>query len=310
MRSISSGEKGRSMNRTKQIYRRIIRVAAYVAIFQVISCVLLTTTAFAASRIQISTPVGREKFVSNTRQKQPKIYRRLSIKSNNLSKSLVQAHGSLKSEEVSTKQVDKNVIIREAVYSDLPNVADIIVKSFYEKSNGLFAMYNKVNELQRLQTNFPYDKSRHSMLVACHKDRKKQILGFVDIDGRPSKLKNAPPRPYLSDLVVDINWRRRGIACALISRCEDKVKSYGSNDLYLRVEFKNNAAISMYGKRGYDAMKHHYFGVKDTTLLLHKCFGHFTKESSSESTERIETKKSRIDASQSVVDSFNAGAFI
>lgn len=213
---------------------------------------------------------------------------------------------------MSTKQVDKNVIIREAVYADLPNVADIIVKSFYDKSNGLFTMYNKVNELQRLQTNFPYDKSRHSMLVACHKDHKKQILGFVDIDGRPSKLKNenVPPRPYLSDLVVDNDWRRRGIACALVSRCEDKVKSYGSNDLYLRVEFKNNAAISMYGKLGYDAMKHHYFGVKDTTLLLHKCFGHFTKESSSESTERIETKKPRIGASQGVVDSLNAGAFI
>lgn len=104
------------MNRTKQVYRRIIRVAAYVAIFQVISCVLLTTTAFAASRIQISTPVGREKFVSNTRQKQPKIYRRLSIKSNNLSKSLVQANGSPESEVGGAQLIKMNMKHKPQAY--------------------------------------------------------------------------------------------------------------------------------------------------------------------------------------------------
>eukprot|EP00560_Eucampia_antarctica_P006153 CAMPEP_0197824466 /NCGR_PEP_ID=MMETSP1437-20131217/1697_1 /TAXON_ID=49252 ORGANISM="Eucampia antarctica, Strain CCMP1452" /NCGR_SAMPLE_ID=MMETSP1437 /ASSEMBLY_ACC=CAM_ASM_001096 /LENGTH=106 /DNA_ID=CAMNT_0043424091 /DNA_START=648 /DNA_END=968 /DNA_ORIENTATION=+ len=86
----------------------------------------------------------------------------------------------------------------------------------------------------------------------------------------------APPRPYLSDLAVDSNFRRRGIAKALIKKCERVAKDImKSDELYLRVERSNQPGLAMYKGLGYDSITHPVFGVEDTTAL-HKII--FTKE--------------------------------
>ena len=117
-------------------------------------------------------------------------------------------------------------------------------------------------ELARLQKSFPYsDVGRHRMLIAVHasaasEKNEKGIVGFVDVDKRPSdpNIKDyawcvnrllalymhamskiyqlysrrplslllshvhcSNPRPILSDLLVSPDMRRKGIAQKLVS---------------------------------------------------------------------------------------------
>lgn len=162
--------------------------------------------------------------------------------------------------------------IREAKYSDLPDVARIIVESFYP-IKPLFNHYHMIKELARMQNNFPYGDSKHSMLVAVSNADNGTLVGFVDIDARDpkTKLPMNPPRPYLSDLAVDIYWRRKRIASALIVACEMIVESWGEDYLHLRVESVNEPALNMYARLGYSFVEHHWFGKKDTTMLLRRC---------------------------------------
>jgi ribosomal protein S18 acetylase RimI-like enzyme len=127
----------------------------------------------------------------------------------------------------------------------------------------------RLGELNRLQQNFPYNDEKHSMFVASCRSSQK-IVAFVDIDARPGKRLQDPPRPYLSDLSVDPDWRRNGIASHLIEECERLAVRMGKNELYIRVERNNTPAIYMYQGLGYEAQPHHYFGVVDTTILLNK----------------------------------------
>jgi len=165
---------------------------------------------------------------------------------------------------------DFDYFIRDAKFSDLPNVTQIIVDSFYDKS-AIWRHYHLISELNRLQTNFPYNLESHVMFVSCRRSDG-TILGFVDIDCRPSRLRNAPPRPYLSDLAVKDSFRRKGIATSLIKSCESFVRSNGEPCLHLRVERSNTAALIMYSLLGYDKEPSDIFGVIDTTILLKRVF--------------------------------------
>jgi len=178
-----------------------------------------------------------------------------------------------------------NFYIRDGQYADLGRVASIIVDSFYTPS--IFVRpFLYASELQRLQENFPYNKTCHSYLVACRKNdvEKEVVIGFVDIDARPAKNADAPPRPYLSDLAVDKYYRRLGLASCMIRECEARVIEMGMNRLFLRVERDNNAARKMYDSMGYDQLSHHIFGVKDTTILLKRSFDAIQPDSQAEGT--------------------------
>jgi len=177
--------------------------------------------------------------------------------------------------------------IRKCRYSDLTIVAEMIVTSFYtaKMRNSPFSAVLKLGELNRLQQNFPYADDQHFMFVATttstsvKKNDKKNddtdIVGFVDLDFRPATRSIDPPRPYLSDLAVDPNHRRQGIATTLIQKCEALAQTNTKNknkSLYIRVEQANDAAVQMYEQFQYQQMEHDVFGVEDTTVLLRKDF--------------------------------------
>ena len=156
--------------------------------------------------------------------------------------------------------------IRRGLFKDLRCVADLMMDAFYSEKSIMFH-YHRMLELDRVQNNFPYDSSKHEYYVACSPDGK--VIGFVDIDARPSARKDAPPRPYLSDLAVSSEWRRKGIASRLVEQCEARARSMGKSKMYLRVEQKNDAALQMYCENmAYEERQHPVFGVKDTTILL------------------------------------------
>jgi GNAT superfamily N-acetyltransferase len=58
-------------------------------------------------------------------------------------------------------------------------------------------------------------------------------------------------RPLLSNLVVAPEWRRRGVASRLLQESESMVRAWGFEEMLLKVEAANAAAIQMYLRGGY-----------------------------------------------------------
>ena len=168
--------------------------------------------------------------------------------------------------------------IGEAQYSDLQAAANLMTDGFYPQlqNNPIMRPIRYVMELDRLQQNFPYEPDdRHFYLVAFDNNVnedgiiKRKVVGFCDVDGRvptSSYEKNGlalllpfvkyvqRPQPYFSDLAVDPNYRRQGVASALMVEAERRAKQMGYEELYLGVRSTNELALRMYEKIGYEGM--------------------------------------------------------
>ena len=82
---------------------------------------------------------------------------------------------------------------------------------------------------------------------------------------------------YLSNLAVDADYRRLGVAQKLLSFCEDMVLEWGFGDLYLHVLENNHSARRLYYKAGYRLQEVEWtFGSllfgQPRKLLLRKSF--------------------------------------
>jgi ribosomal protein S18 acetylase RimI-like enzyme len=167
--------------------------------------------------------------------------------------------------------------------TELGAVANIIIEAFYTNKN-MKTLY-RLAELNRLQQNFPYiDSDIHKMLVAVSSScgdeinnnksqaqQSPQIVGFCDIDARPSKTKPPLPRPYLSDLSVSTNFRRKGVARALVKKSEAVLREKGQRDeLFIRVQESNVAAVTMYHAMDYQTLDCQQDKGLGNILLLHK----------------------------------------
>lgn len=186
--------------------------------------------------------------------------------------------------EICSDNSGEQVEIRCVKYEELYKVAELITEGLGHDKTSMIHKPRAMVELMRLQMNFPYDRSRHLMLVALadsnqetlsggygKKDHgKKYIAGFVDIDARTyedqTNIKlpeNFPPRPYLSDLFVSSRVHRRGIGTLLVCLCEEICKhAWDYNMINLRVDKTNTGAL-----RFYDAIG---FGKDEAQLELEK----------------------------------------
>lgn len=168
--------------------------------------------------------------------------------------------------------------LRDCQYRELSNVATLVVASFYDPktvSNMMARKLTELAEMNRLQQNFPYPESRsvHRMLVIVaqavsgsssnsESSEEPTVVGFCDVDARPCATQIQLPRPYLSDLAVDPNHRRRGLAKVLVEVAEDFVRTLdnsssnnnnkSNSELWIRVASDNAAALGLYrDKLGY-----------------------------------------------------------
>ena len=174
--------------------------------------------------------------------------------------------------------------IREADYSDLTQAADLMTDGFYPglRDNPILRPLRYLIELDRLQRNFPYDDiDRHYYLVAYYTgeeaigrviEKERKVIGFCDVDGRipdiaestarhrfalsslPFAKRVVRPQPYFSDLSVDPDHRRRGVASALMVEAERRAREMGFDELYLGVRSTNELALQMYGRMGYESV--------------------------------------------------------
>lgn len=168
-------------------------------------------------------------------------------------------------DDINTFQNDYT--IREALYSELQVIASLVTAGFHPEldSNPFLRPIRVLLELDRLQNNFPYpgDENRHMYLV-CEAKKDNKLVGFCDIDARipANKKKENPfspfastiyrPHPYFSDLTVDPNYRRKGIASALVEEGERRAKDMNCQEMYLGVASTNTVALDLYSKMGYE----------------------------------------------------------
>jgi ribosomal protein S18 acetylase RimI-like enzyme len=155
-----------------------------------------------------------------------------------------------------SSSVENDFYIRTSQYGDLGGAADVIISSFYANATSPWKQLYRMAEMSRLQQGFSYDKELHRMLLAISTVKgEEEIVGFCDVDARIPNQKTSytyNPRPYLSDLAVHPDHRRKGVAKALIETSEAFcLGDLNRNEIYIRVEKINTAALSMYQALNY-----------------------------------------------------------
>jgi ribosomal protein S18 acetylase RimI-like enzyme len=163
--------------------------------------------------------------------------------------------------------------------------AQILTEEFYShRTNFITFQIEKLKTALSLESTHPSNNNSRSrsngqMFAACSsKDGK--VVGFAEVDtcslesnqcnelnecgidgaedgtgntndGSSTK-RNGVPRPYMYNLAVNQQWKRKGIATELVKACEKFVLETNTEKrLYLRVRKCNNAAITFYESNGY-----------------------------------------------------------
>lgn len=187
-------------------------------------------------------------------------------------------------------------LIRGARQHDLGNLADVLAGSFHTQHGLLGLMYPVLRmgvyeDLRnRLRTQVPH----YACIVAIK--RSPLAESFVRVNSSPAVsaiadtvvgtveigLRAQPPwysrsqqYLYLSNLAVEKDYRRQGVALQLLRACDRLALSWGYRDLYLHVLENNQPARQLYVKAGYQVSRIEvglgaWLG-QPRQLFLHKC---------------------------------------
>lgn len=89
-------------------------------------------------------------------------------------------------------------------------------------------------------------RSRHVLLIA--RDRDNHPIGFVT--GVEMRHPDKEPEVFVCQLGVDDDWRRQGVATALLEALEEYAAERGCRGLWTGTERDNAAALATYRGRG------------------------------------------------------------
>lgn len=169
--------------------------------------------------------------------------------------------------------------IRDCLYGEIGDIADVIMESFYVDAKPPWNHMYRLGEINRLQQGFPYaDRDKHRMLVAVAKEMEsigeqvvmqERIVGYCDCDLRIPNQSTYQynPRPYVSDLCVSPSIRRQGIANKLVQFCEEFCQEIGKTEVFIRVERKNLAALTLYQNLGYVEIENNLDDTENVVVL-------------------------------------------
>ncbi|MFN4194521.1 MAG: GNAT family N-acetyltransferase [Thermosynechococcus sp.] len=159
--------------------------------------------------------------------------------------------------------------IRLAEITDLPSVAQLVALSFHP-GGGWQALWRSFVQLgieQDLRDRWQRERPHyHCWLAVLSTGRSTLCVGSVEVQLREIKGK---PKPYLSNLAVHPDYRRRGIGRRLLHTVEASLCATYS-DLYLHVLAQNEAAQQLYARCGFEVVEEGFTFWRERKLLLRK----------------------------------------
>jgi ribosomal protein S18 acetylase RimI-like enzyme len=156
-----------------------------------------------------------------------------------------------------------NITIRGLISQDLNGLAEVLTDSFHSCEGFMSWTYPlfKLGVYEDLRTRLrspqtPY----HVCLVAIAKTNlqtQETVIGSAEIAIRSqfSWSEFEPQHPYISNLAVSPNYRRKGVAKKLLLRCEQTALEWGFSKISLHVLENNDQAKRLYLNNGYHLHK-------------------------------------------------------
>jgi ribosomal-protein-alanine N-acetyltransferase len=139
-----------------------------------------------------------------------------------------------------------------------------------------------VNE-RELPEDYPFffyksilDNYPESFLVACPKDDSKQILGYVMWRVERISSKNSLRllnKGHLVSIAVSGDYRRQGIATALLAKSMPEIQKQNINEFVLEVRVSNYSAINLYETFKFKTegiKKKYYKDGENAYFMVHK----------------------------------------
>ena len=168
--------------------------------------------------------------------------------------------------------------IRPTIAGDLPRLMGMnhAVKSEYvwqlelrRESDQIVATFHEVRLPRPIPLTYPNNPfaladewTRRSAIFTALADN--NPIGYLSLMDRPGSV------AWVSDLVVSPDWRRRGVASGLLNAAQAWGVTGGHRRLFLEVQSKNQPAIRLAQKHGYEfcGYNDHYYLTQDVALFF------------------------------------------
>lgn len=160
--------------------------------------------------------------------------------------------------------------------SDLPAIAALLVRNFqlYPPGMGWLTPVMRRGVLEDLRQRLRNAGKYYACYRAVLGD---QIVGTAELSLRPVQVRfgwlwqgKSERVPYLANLAVETQHRRRSVAQQLMVSCEQQAEAWGYGQIYLTVMADNQAARSLYGKAGYEVVRRDAGWFRGEKLLMRK----------------------------------------
>jgi GNAT superfamily N-acetyltransferase len=146
------------------------------------------------------------------------------------------------------------LIIRPACQPDIASLSDVLASSFHRKNGWLGWLYPllQMGIYEDLRMRLRFSPKHYACLVATIGEDE-AVVGTVEVGIRNASMwsSQAASCLYISNLAVQSDYRRHGIAQRLLAACDQLALEWGYPDLYLHVLENNHTARRLYHRAGY-----------------------------------------------------------
>ncbi len=168
--------------------------------------------------------------------------------------------------------------IRPVVATDIPRLMGIDHSAVSEyvwqlelrrEAGQILATFRDVRLPRPINLNYPHDpyslgdEWTHIAMLSAALSGNDQV-GYIAVAERTTSA------AWITDLVVEPSWRRRGVASALLDAAREWAEQRGHRRIFLEMQSKNQPAIRLAQKHGYEfcGYNDHYYTTQDVALFF------------------------------------------